>query len=97
MVYGSDGWTVGESASCFAWIVGVSVPLGLGLFFVVRRAQPLEPVAPAAMGALGVAGIAAFVLQFFHPFDVTVMDLGLHVAAVALVVAVATTFSRVRA
>ncbi len=87
---------MGESAACFAWIVGVSIPLGLGLLFVVRRAKPLNPAAPTVMGALGVAGIAAFVLQFFHPFDVTFMDLGLHVVAVALVITVATSFSQRR-
>ena len=38
----------------------------------------------ASVGALGVAGLAAFILQFFHPFDVTIMDLGTHVAALAL-------------
>jgi hypothetical protein len=38
------------------------------------------------VGGLGVAALSAFVLQFFHPFDVTVMDLATHLAAVALVI-----------
>ena len=38
------------------------------------------------MGAVGVAGLASFVLQFFHPFDVTIMDLGTHLAALALLI-----------
>jgi hypothetical protein len=89
IAYGPDGWIVGESASCFAWIVSVGLALGVGLMLALRRARPLSPVLPAAVGGLGVAALAAFLLQFFHPFDVTFMDLGLHLAAVAIVVAIA--------
>ena len=42
----------------------------------------------ATVGAAGVAGLAAFVLQFFHPFDVTVMDLGAHLAGLLVLFAV---------
>jgi uncharacterized membrane protein len=65
----------------------VSLPLAVSLIVLLRRARPLAPVRVAAMGALGVAAIAAFILQFFHPFDVTFMDLGIHAVAVAIVVA----------
>jgi hypothetical protein len=34
-----------------------------------------------------VAASAAFLLEFFHPFDVTVIDLALHLAAVGVVMA----------
>ena len=37
-----------------------------------------------------VAALAAFLLQFFHPFDVTFMDLSVHLVAVGIVVAVST-------
>ena len=87
--FGPDGWSIGESAHCFAFILGLSAPLALTLYLALRRSYTLTPVSVAAMGGLGVAGIAAFVLQFFHPFDVTFMDLGLHLAAVALVVSLA--------
>jgi hypothetical protein len=33
-----------------------------------------------------VASAAATLLQFFHPFDITLLDLGFHLAAVAFVV-----------
>ncbi len=89
LTFGPDGWTIGESAHCFAFIVGLSVPLALALYLTLRRTYTLTPVSVAAMGGLGVAGLAAFVLQFFHPFDVTFMDLGLHLAAVAAVVSLA--------
>jgi len=40
----------------------------------------------AALGAVGVAGVAAFVLQFFHPFDITLIDLGAHLTALILLI-----------
>ncbi len=86
IAFGPDGWTLGESAECFKFIVLISVPLGATLLLLLRRAAPLAPVRVAAIGGLGVAGVAAFLLQFFHPFDVTVMDLAVHALAVGLVV-----------
>jgi hypothetical protein len=84
---GPAGWEVGESWHCFRFILGVSLPLAMSLIVVLRRARPLAPTRVAAMGALGVAAIAAFILQFFHSFDVTFMDLAIHAVAVAIVVA----------
>ena len=92
-VAGPDG-PMGESAHCFVFITGVSVPLAIGLFWMLRRARPLDALPVAAIGTLGVAATAAFVLQFFHPFDVTVIDLALHLAAIGLVVLIGTTLRR---
>jgi hypothetical protein len=83
---GPTGWELGESANCLMFILAVSVPLSVSILLVLRRAMPLEPVRVAAMGALGVAALAAGALQFFHPFDVTFLDLGLHLGAIALIV-----------
>jgi hypothetical protein len=88
-LHGADGFT-GDSPHCFAFIAGVSVPLAIGLFWMLRRARPIAPLPVAALGTLGVAASGAFMLQFFHPFDVTVIDLALHLAAVALVVFIGT-------
>ncbi|HTY50501.1 MAG TPA: NrsF family protein [Steroidobacteraceae bacterium] len=89
------GHGVGESLHCFVFIAGASVPLAASLTWMLRRAGPImAPLAVAGVGALGAAAIAAFVLQFFHPFDVTVIDLALHLAAVAVVMAVLTSFRR---
>ena len=95
LVYGPDGWTIGESAHCFRFILGISIPLALTLVPLLRRAAPLAPVRVAAMGGLGIAALAAFALQFFHPFDVTFMDLSVHVVAVALVIAALAIVERV--
>lgn len=82
------GWDVAESVECFEIIVAVSVPLGVSVLVMLYRALPLSRAPVAAMGGLGVAAIGAFLLQFFHPFDVTVMDLAFHAAAIGLVIAV---------
>ncbi len=88
------GHGVGESSHCFVFIAAVSVPLAASLLWMLRRARPIAPLPVAALGALGAAATAAFVLQFFHPFDVTGIDLALHLAAVAVVMAVLTSLRR---
>jgi hypothetical protein len=88
------GARAGESVHCFVFIAAASVPLAASLLWMLRRAHPIAPLPVAALGALGAAAAAAFVLQFFHPFDVTVIDLALHLAAVALIVGVLTLFRR---
>jgi hypothetical protein len=92
--FGPDGWVIGESAECFAFILAVSLPIGISLLLLLRRARPLTPVSVAAVGGLGAAGIAAFLLQFFHPFDVTFMDLAVHALAIAIVVMAASAIGR---
>lgn len=87
MGWGPAGHRLGESPHCFRFIVMVSVPLALLLYMVLRRARPLQPLAVALTAALGVAALAAFVLQFFHPFDSTAVDLGLHAAAIMVIIA----------
>jgi hypothetical protein len=94
IVVGPNGWELGESGHCFRFILAVSVPLGISLLVLLRRTRPLAPVRVATVGGLGVAGLAAFLLQFFHPFDVTFLDLGSHLAAVGLVVTVSSLASR---
>jgi hypothetical protein len=91
---GGPGDPLGESRRCFVFIVATSVPLAALLFAALRRARPLAPLPVAMTGALAVAALAAFVLQFFHPFDVTVIDLALHLAGVAVVTAVAAALHR---
>jgi hypothetical protein len=94
---GPAGWELSPSVDCLLFILALSPPLALGLLVVLRRARPLEPVRVAAMGALGVAALAAAALQFFHPFDVTIIDLGVHLTAVALVIALVSAAERMSA
>jgi hypothetical protein len=88
------GGSAGESVHCFAFIAAASVPLAASLLWMLRRAHPIAPLPVAVLGGLGAAATAAFLLQFFHPFDVTVIDLALHLAAVALVMGALSLFRR---
>jgi hypothetical protein len=88
------GGFAGESPHCFMFISGASVPLAAGLFWMLRRARPINALPVAAIGTLGVAATAAFVLEFFHPFDVTAIDLALHLSAIGLVVLVGIAWRR---
>jgi hypothetical protein len=82
------GWGLDQSHDCFVFLLSVGLPLAGLLLVTLRRASPLQPRLVASVGALGVAGLAAFILQFFHPFDVTIMDLGTHVVALAILIGV---------
>jgi hypothetical protein len=95
IVRGAAGWEWGDSANCLRFIVASSVPLGGSLLLMLRRAQPLSPVRVAALGGLGAAAIAAVLLQFFHPFDITLMDLAVHAVAIGVVVLAATMAGRI--
>jgi hypothetical protein len=97
LVAGPSGWELGESAHCFRFILAASLPLGASLLLALRRTSPIAPLPVGAAGGLGVGALAAFALQFFHPFDVTVMDLAVHAVAVALVVSVASAAQRLAA
>jgi hypothetical protein len=92
--FGPYGWELGESTHCFRFILSVSIPLGVSLMLLLRRANPLAPVRVAAVGGLGVAAVAACLLQFFHPFDVTFLDLSVHAVAIAIVIAVSSLWAR---
>ncbi len=87
LVHGTDGWALGESFACFRFILMTGVPIALSLLLILRRAHPLAPIRVAAIAGLGVAAMAAFLLQFFHTFDITFLDLAVHLAAGAMVAA----------
>lgn len=91
---GPTGWELGESADCLKFILATSIPLAVGLLIVLRRAKTLTPIRVTVVGALGVSALAAAALQFFHPFDVTVIDLGVHLLAVTIVVLTMTAAER---
>jgi hypothetical protein len=89
-VIGPDGsLALGRSSDCFIFILVASLPLAAALFIALRRARPLNAAPVMCAGALGVAALAATALQFFHPFDVTVADLGVHILAALLVIVMA--------
>jgi hypothetical protein len=82
------------AGNCFVFILAAGLLLGAPLAWALGRASPVDPLPVALLGGLGSAALAAFVLQFFHPFAITFLDLGMHVAAVALVVGAAGLMNR---
>jgi len=87
---GPQGWRLGRSSDCFVFILTMSIPVAVALYWVLRRAKPLDVTRVLAIGGLGVAALSAATLQFYHPFDVTVIDLAVHVIAVLIVIGVMT-------
>ncbi len=90
---GGHWWSIGESAACFRFILLVGIPLGAALLFALRQARPIRPLPVTLVGGLAAASLAASLLFFFHPFDVALLDLGVHAVAI-MVVIVALTASR---
>ncbi len=86
---GPSGWDLGHSMDCLAFIVTASLVLGAPLAWRLSRAAPIDPLPVAALGGLGIAALSAFLLQFFHPFAVTFVDLAVHIVAVGIVMALA--------
>jgi hypothetical protein len=89
-VGGDGGEGMRASMNCVMFILGFGLPLMAATLLVLRRARPLAPAPVAATGGLSAAAFAAFLLEFFHPFDISLMDLALHAAAVAALILLAT-------
>lgn len=88
LIPGLEPATLGEARTCFGFITLLSVPLSAMTILMVRRGYPLRPNLAAATGGLAVAAAAATLLNFFHPYDVGVTDIAVHVVAIGLVVLV---------
>ncbi len=86
LVPGTQAASLAETGDCLRFIVGLSVPLSLVLFLMLRRSYSMHPSLTGATAGLSAAAAAATLLAFFHPFDATVTDLAVHAAAVLLVV-----------
>ena len=86
--FGPRGWELGR-ADCLVFILAAGLPIGGLMLWRLSRARPIDPFPVALLGGLGAAALAAFLLQFFHPFGLTVIDLGLHFVAVLIIVALA--------
>ena len=82
----SAGLELGHSVDCLVFILGASLLLGAPLIWRLSRAAPIDPLPVAALGGLGAAAFSAFLLQFFHPFAVTFLDLAVHLVAIAIVI-----------
>jgi hypothetical protein len=95
LVEGARGLRLGHSAECFQAILITSVPLGALLFVMVRHAGPVRPVATALAAGLALAAVAEGGLTLYHDVEATLMDILVHLVAVAVVVGLATSGARV--
>jgi hypothetical protein len=89
-----SGLEIGHSLDCLIFIVATSLLVGAPLLWRLSRASPIAPLPVALLGGLGTAALAAFLLQFFHPFSVTFVDLAVHLVAIGLVVGTAGLLNR---
>lgn len=91
---GPDGLVLGTSFSCFAVIALTSVPLGVGMLFMLRHAAPVRPALTAMIGSLSMAALVSAGLQLFHYLDAAIMVLVWHIGPVSIVVAFFTLANR---
>ncbi len=83
---GPAGAGVQHGTDCLLFILASSLFVAPPIVWLLSRARPIEPMPVAIAGGLATAAFSAFLLQFFHPFTVTFLDLAVHLAAVLLVV-----------
>jgi hypothetical protein len=86
---GPDGLRLTTSFSCLAFIVGLGVPLTVGMLWLVRHAAWFRPGPVAALGGLSAAALASVGLTFIHHLDAAIMVLVWHGLSVALVAGLA--------
>ncbi len=102
---GAMGCLEGEAAGpdaasagrCLGFLLMISAPLLLLVLFMLWRAAARMPMRMLAMGALATGGAAASLLALVHPHDMSIVDLGAHAAALAIVLGVSATAALVRA
>lgn len=88
-LFGAAAPDAEHSVNCLTFLLGASLVVGAPLLWLLSRARPIEPLPTALLGGLGAAALSALLLQFFHPFELTPIDLAVHFATVLLVLAIA--------
>lgn len=86
LISGTHAAGITQERDCLLVIIGLSVPLSALMILMLRKAYALQPGLTALIAGLASAAAAATLLNFYHPFDATASDLGVHAAAVAVVV-----------
>jgi hypothetical protein len=85
---GENGLQLGHSYECFIAILATSLPLGALLLFMVRHAARVSRIPTAIAGGIALAALTEAGLTLYHHVDATSMDILVHLAAIAIVVAV---------
>lgn len=85
-VPGVWGASAAEAGQCLMFLLGVSLPLSAFLIIMLRRGWSQWPAITAATSGLAVAASAATLLNFVHPHNSAVLDLGVHTIAIAIII-----------
>jgi hypothetical protein len=73
------------SGGCIRFILGLGVPLGAGLIFLLRHAGPVRPGPVLALAGLASAALCSAGLTLFHHLDAALEILLSHGLAIGLV------------
>ena len=94
-----DAWgaTVSEAAQCFKFLLAISAPLLALMVYMLWRVAPRLPTQVLALGGLASVGAAAGLLALVHPHAPSLLDLGAHAIAVAIVLGASAAVARLRA
>ena len=87
---GADAWgdTLAEAGQCLRFLLMISLPLLALMLVMLWRSAPLVTPGVLAMGAIASAGAAAGLLGLVHPHDASLLDLGAHAVALAIVLGI---------
>ena len=77
-----------DSMRCLTTIILATIPLGLVLWFMLRRTRPLRPIGSAWLGALAVAGFADTAHLLLHPVEASLLVLAINLVPVTVIVVV---------
>jgi hypothetical protein len=83
---GPDGLRFGTSFDCFSWIVGLSLPLSLALYFLLRHGAWIRPRLTLTLGMLSTSALVASGLSLFHPVETSLINIIWHGGATLVLV-----------
>lgn len=76
--FGPSALVPGVSMGCLSFIMGLGVPLSLGVMWLLRHAAFFRPGPVALLGAMSAAAYASVGLTLVHVLDATIMVLVWH-------------------
>lgn len=83
---GPAGLTLGSSFDCFTWIVGLSLPISLGLYFMLRHGAWIRPGLTLILGMLSTSALVASGLSLFHPVETSLVNVVYHGGATLILI-----------
>ncbi|MFZ4874377.1 NrsF family protein [Janthinobacterium sp. Mn2066] len=89
VTFSSEPWgDFGDGIYCYTFMMLAGLPMMALMIAALRRTRSLHPGPSLAIAGLGIASMTQILLGFCHPVAGDVMDLIMHLAAAATLVAV---------